>query len=131
MTLEQLNEHLSFLWQWQAAKERLQSMRAVVLGAQQYDGMPHASGISDKVERLALIMADQEEDVNRLEKQLRKSTKAVTKFVNQISDERTRLIFRLRFIGGLSWDEVAKMIGGGNSPEAVKMCCYRFLLSQH
>lgn len=130
MTLETLNEHFYTLKQYHDAQERLAIMRATILGAQKYDGMPHASGKSDKVARLALVLASQEEDVERLEKMVRHSEKQIVKFVCKISDNRTKLIFNLRFCCGLPWSEVADMVGGGNTEEAVKMCCYRYLMSE-
>lgn len=127
MTLELLNEHLHLLWELQSARERLEALRASVLGAQKYDGMPHASGVSDKVALMAIAMTDQEADVNRLEKMIKKSGKSVKKYVDGITDNRTKLIFNLRFCCGMTWAEVAQAIGGRNTPETVKMACYRYL----
>lgn len=131
MTLELLNEHLHILWEYQKAKDHLVEMRASVLGAQQFDGMPHATGVSDKVARLALVLADQEEEVRKLEKAVSRSEKSVRKYVERIPDNRTKLVFNLRFCCGMTWPEVAQTIGGGNSPETVKMTCYRYLMKEH
>ncbi len=128
MTLDILNEHLHTLWEYQAASERLEAIRAVVLGAQRIDGMPHGTGVSNKIEQLAIIMSDQESDVQRLEKMLRKSEKIVRRFVDGIPDNHQKLVFKLRFLCGMSWAEVAKALGGKNTPESVKMMCYRFLM---
>lgn len=129
MTLKLLNEHLHTLQQYREAKERLNAMRAVVLGAQKFDGMPHAAGSFDKIEMLAIAISSQQADVDRLEKMVVKSGKVVSKFVEKIADNRTKLVFNLRFCCGMSWEEVAQTVGGGNTPESMKMCCYRYLWS--
>ena len=130
MTLQQLNEHLHTLWEYQAASDRLEALRAVVLGAQKFDGMPHGSGVSNKVEQLAIILSDQENDVQRLEKILQRSSEIVKGFVDEIPDNHQKLVFKLRFQCGMSWAEVAKALGGKNTQESVKMMCYRYLMSE-
>ena len=51
----------------------------------------------------------------------------VTAYITQIPDDQTRMIFRLRFLRGLTWSEVAALIGGRNTESAVKNICYRYL----
>ena len=47
--------------------------------------------------------------------------------VDTIPDIQTRLIFRLRFLRCMTWDEVADTIGGRNTVSGVKKTCYRYL----
>lgn len=127
MTLQRLNEHLNMLLQLQAAKEALGSMKAQILGAANSDGMPHGHEVSRTTENLAILLQKQIDDVNRMERNVESSEKEVREFVDSIEDNRTQLIFSLRFLCGLKWEAVAAMVGGGNSGEAVRMVCYRFL----
>ena len=127
MTLQRLNEHLNMLLQLQEAKEALGSMKAQILGAVNYDGMPHGYEVSRTTENLAILLKKQIDDVNRMEHMVEGSEKEIREFVDSIDDNRTRLIFNLRFLCGLKWEAVAVMIGGGNSVDAVKSVCYRFL----
>lgn len=127
MTLQRLNEHLNMLLQLQEAKEALGSMKAQILGAVNYDGMPHGYEVSRTTENLAILLRKQIDDVNRMEHMVEGSEKEIREFVDSIDDNRTRLIFNLRFLCGLKWEAVAVMIGGGNSVDAVKSVCYRFL----
>lgn len=129
MTLQQLNEHLNMLLQLEEAKEALNSLRAQVLGAQKYDGMPHAQEASRNTEILAVILQQQEDDVDRMERIVRTSEKEVTAFIDSIEDNRTKLIFSLRFLCGYKWEAVARMIGGGHTGDAISMVCYRYLSS--
>lgn len=127
MTLQRLNEHLNMLLQLREAKEALGSMKAQIIGAVNYDGMPHGYEVSRTTENLAILLKKQIDDVNRMEHMVEGSEREIREFVDSIEDNRTRLIFNLRFLCGLKWEAVAVMIGGGNSVDAVKSVCYRFL----
>ena len=127
MTLSDLNLHLDMVTQLANARDRLQSMRESVMRAQTYDAMPHGTGASDKVGKLAILIVEQEEEVARYEKIVERSEIGVKEYIDTIQDNRTKLIFKLRFVCGFSWAEVADVIGGRNTEEAVKSVCYRYL----
>ncbi len=129
MTLAELNGHLDMLTQLQEAKESLRNMQAKILGAQQYDGMPHAHEAARRTENLSIILEGQQKDVDRLEKIVSRSEAPVRDFIAEIDDNRTKLIFSLRFLCGMKWESVADYIGGKNTVDAVKMTCYRYLES--
>lgn len=127
MTLQRLNEHLNMLLQLQEAKAALGSMQTQIIGAVNLDGMPHRHEVSRTTENLAILLQVQIDDVNRLEHTVETSEREIRRFVDSIEDNRTKLIFNLRFLCGLKWEAVAVMIGGGNSVDAVKSACYRYL----
>ena len=129
MTLAELNGHLDMLTQLQEAKESLSNMQARILGASQYDGMPHAHEAARRTENLSIILEGQLETVNRLERIVKKSEAPVREWIETIDDNRTKLIFSLRFLVGMKWESVAYYIGGRNTTESVKMACYRYLES--
>jgi len=127
MTLQRLNEHLNMVLELQGAEERLSSMRSQILSAVNYDGMPHGHEVSRNTENLAILLQNQIDDVNRLSRMVESSEREIREFVESIEDNRTKVIFKLRFLCGFKWEAVAVMIGGGNTVDAVKSCCYRFL----
>lgn len=127
MTLQDLNGHLDMVVQLQDAKEALSNLEAKILGAQQFDGMPHSQEASRKTEQLAALLEAQREDVRRLERIVARSEVEVKAFIETIKDNRTRLIFRLRFLCGCKWEDVAGLIGGKNTRDAVRHVCYRYL----
>lgn len=127
MTLQELNGHLDMVLQLLEAKEGLNNLQAKILGAQQYDGMPHSHEASRKTEQLAASLEMQSDDVRRLEKIVARSEVEVKAFIDSIADSRTRLIFRLRFLCGCKWEEVAELLGGRNTEKTVSMACYRYL----
>lgn len=127
MTLQDLNGHLDMVLQLQDARESLENMQAKILGAQQYDGMPHAHEASRKTEQFAALLGQQKEEVQRLEKIVNRSEVEVKAFIGTIDDSKTRLIFRLRFLCGCKWEDVAELMGGRNTEKTVSMACYRYL----
>ena len=130
MTLQRLNEHLNMLLQLQEAKAALGSMQTQILSAVNADGMPHGHEPSRTTENLAILLQVQIDDVNRLEHMVEVSEREVRRFVESIEDNRTKLIFNLRFLCGLKWEAVAVYIGGGNTEKAVKSTCYRYLIGK-
>lgn len=132
MTLAQLNEHLDLVQQLQKTEELIQGLwNAAVPGAQKLDGMPHASGVSDKVGTLGAEIADMETQRDALKEQIVRSEEIIAVWIAGIEDNTTRLVFRLRFIRGMPWKTVASVLGGRNSEDGVKAICYRFLETCH
>lgn len=130
MTLEELNQHFALRGRLSKAKDMLSSLRAAACpGAQVLTGMPHTSGVSDKVGDLAVEIADLEMRVAGLKENCEREQAAIVSFVESIDDNYIRMIIRLRFLYALQWKEVAIVIGGGNSAYSVKSACYRYLKS--
>lgn len=128
MTLQELNRHFELRERLDKANEMLDALRAAACpGAQVLTGMPHSTGVKDKVGDLAVEIADMDTRIQFLEDEIKAGEEAILPFIRSIEDDQTRLIFRLRFIRGLTWKEVAAVIGGRNSEDSVKMVCYRYL----
>ena len=127
MTLEELNGHLDMVTQLAFAKEALQAAQAQILGATQYDGMPHAHDPSRRPENLSIVLQSREDDVKRLEAIVERSEVGVREYIKSIEDIRTRAIFEHRFLCGMKWEDVARFIGGRNTEITVKQTCYRYL----
>lgn len=62
-----------------------------------------------------------------LEMELLETLNSVEEFIASVDDSRMRRIVTLRFIENLSWNEVARHIGGGNTEDSVKKAFYRFM----
>lgn len=109
MTLAELNGHLDLVQQLQKTEELLQGLwNAAVPGAQKLDGMPHASGVNDKVGVLGAEIADMETQRDALKEQIARSEETIAVWIAGIEDNTTRLVFRLRFIRGMPWKVVAR-----------------------
>lgn len=48
-------------------------------------------------------------------------------YINAVEDPLVRMFFRLRFLRGFSWKEVAAAVGGGRPGSAVRDACLRYL----
>ncbi len=128
MTLENLNDYFRLLEKRNKAFELLSALEAAAAPrSPQFDGMPHTPGYGDRVGELAAEIADMRTRAASLEDMVRWASLEVSQFINGIPDDQARLIFRLRFLRGLSWGEVAAIIGGGNTENSVKKVCYRHL----
>ena len=55
----------------------------------------------------------------------------VEAFINGIDDPQTRDMFRLRFLLGLKYFQVALNIGNGMSTDCVKKRIYRYIKKSH
>ena len=128
MTKQDLDCHLELLQMLAEDLELLASLEAAAgPKIQRLDGMPHAHGISDPVGNLATEIADMRETVARRKAAVAKSEETIATYISTIEDSQTRMIFRLRFIRGMSWKEVAATIGGRNTEAGVKAVCYRYI----
>lgn len=107
-------------------EERIAQLRAKAQSAPSPDmsGMPHGSGgNTSRTEKYAVELASRE----KLLMNRKAERDRLQSFINDIPDSLTRLIFSYRFENNLSWKEVAKKIGCGNTDESVKKRCYRYL----
>lgn len=112
MTKQELSYHVELKRQLAADLELLASLETRAgPRVQHLDGMPHAPGVRDVVGELAAEVADLKTEISELEAEITRSEKAIMDYIATIKDARTRTIFRLRFIQGMVWKEVAATIG--------------------
>ena len=62
-----------------------------------------------------------------LENELMEKISEIEKFISSIDNSRIRRIISFRFIDGMTWEQVAINIGGGNSEDSVRMAFNRFM----
>lgn len=65
--------------------------------------------------------------LSELELELLETLNAVEEFMATINDSHIRRIVNLRVIEQLSWNEVARRIGGGNTEDSVKKAFHRYM----
>ncbi|MBR2132267.1 MAG: hypothetical protein IJ955_06980 [Oscillospiraceae bacterium] len=130
MTLQELNQLFELRERLAKAQEMIDALRtAACPGAQVITGMPHTSGVKDKVGDLAVEIADMDERISYLEGEIERVKIPIVEWIKTIDDEQTRLIFRLRFVRGMAWKEVASVMGGNNTAANIRSICYRYLES--
>lgn len=127
MDLEELNQHFDLIQKLNDAKEMCSVIQAKSLGGQALDGMPHGTGVSDKVGALASALADLKGQIEYLEKEIQRTAPPIEDFINEIEEPRLRPLFRFRFLYGLSYTDIANVLGPGTTAESVQMRCSRYL----
>ena len=128
MTLKELSQLYYLNREIEMDKRRLRELELKALpGSQVLTGTPHSSGVADKVGEYAVEIADLRGIIEAKHQQCLYERSRLERYISGIPDSLLRQIFTHRFIGGLSWQQVATRIGGGNSAQGVKMLCYRHL----
>lgn len=128
MTLQELSQHYKLRERIGQDREILYSLRAKAHpGAQNLDGMPHAPGVSDKVGYLATEIAYMEDQLRVLEAEAAAETDKLRDYIATISDDRVKIICRLRFLYCWQWKEVADVLGDYYTEYSVRNLLYRYL----
>ncbi len=110
-------------------KEELKRMEDSAYISGMRMGMICKSGgkIADKVADVAIKKAETERKIKQKLIELENAKDEVTNYILNIDDPQTRLIFKLRCLNLLSWNQVADEVGGMNSENSVKKRFYRYL----
>lgn len=129
MTLKELSQLYYLNREIEMDKRRLEELRAKSTspGSPRFDGMPHSKSNVSKVERYAAEIADLGAIIAAKQQQCIHERNRLERYINDIDDSRLRMIFKLRFVNGLQWPQVAAHIGGNNTAKSVSKACYRYL----
>lgn len=127
MTRQDLEKHLKLRRQLMECRDILQNLkRSVGPGTQALTGMPHAPGVKDKVGDLATEITYMERRVAALQAKVDDQAVEVRNFIAGVQDDQMKIILSLRYIRGLTWIEVALVLGGRNTGSGVKSAVRRF-----
>lgn len=129
MTLKELSQLYYLNREIEMDQRRLEELRAKSTspGSPRFDGMPHSKSNVSKVERYAEEIADLGAIIAAKQQQCIHERNRLERYINDIDDSRLRMIFKLRFVNGLQWPQVAAHIGGNNTAKSVSKACYRYL----
>ena len=128
MTLKDLNKYFALVAQFDRIQETICSLRALAEAqSPKLTGMPHGAGVKDKVGDLAVEITENEKKARAMLSRINSYRTEIEAFIDGVSDAYIQTILRLRFLRCLKWDEVARVVGGGNSADSVKKTCYRDL----
>lgn len=110
---------------WRNALTRLENMSLYPTG--EISGMPFGSGTSDKVGDLAVKKADIKQKINELLNKQLETYVSLTEYIQSIDDSMLRQIMYHRHVLCMTWNQVARAVGGGNTAESVRKNHDRFL----
>ena len=131
MTLEELNA----LFDLRAELEELTEIRRSLMDAAtktttKLTGMPHGSGVTDKIGGLASEIADFDRQIERVNTEIAEKEAVVSAWIDTIPKAKVQLVFRLQFLRGLQWKEIAGVVGTYATESIVKHTVYQFLRTQ-
>lgn len=128
MTIQELSKYYDIQTALEKDQEVYDNLRQKVGPASpQLTGMPHVSGVRDKVGDLAVELADMEDRIQYLEAQAQTERLKVEAYCRSIMDARLYLIFRLRFVRCLTWAEIAGKLGKCYTENGVSRMVYNYL----
>lgn len=131
MTRQDLEKHLKLRRQLMECRDILQNLkRSVGPGTQALTGMPHAPGVKDKVGDLATEIAYMERRVAALQAKVDDQAVEVRNFIAGVQDDQMKIILSLRYIRGMTWIEVALVLGGRNTGSGVRSAVWRFFADE-
>ena len=90
-------------------------------------GMPHGTGISDKVGKYASQIADLKCLLDLNLKKCFFELNRLTEYIQTVDDSLVRQIMTYRYIHGFSWQKTASSVGGNNTSDSLKKKLYRYL----
>lgn len=132
MTLKELSQLYYLNREIERDKQRLDDLKSksYSLPGSNLSGMPRGGTISgSSIDRHIAEIVDLEAIISAKITQCMHERNRLERYIADIPDSLTRMIFTLRFINGLTWVQVAMHIGGGISVSAVKMICNRYIKS--
>ena len=100
--------------------------------SQKFTDAPHNPnrGVSS-TEQLAAEIVDLQAIIAAKQIQCIHERARLERYIEEIADSETRMIFTLRFVNGLPWDQVAASMGTGYIGGSLKKRCYRYLKNTH
>lgn len=110
---------------WKEELERIRSISGV--SAMRIGAGRGSKKNADRVAETAISIAKTEQKIRNKLIELEKARSRITNYILNIEDCQTRLIFKLRCLNLMSWNDVADTVGGMNSEYSVKKRFYRYL----
>ena len=120
MTLQQLNGNRERHRQLDMAYEMLESLSM--------DGMPGKSDVSDCIGNIAIAIADLKNRISQLEDGIDIADNEIREFANSFEDVRIQQIIQHRFISGMTWEQIAELMGPQFSAHSLRQLFSRRVL---
>lgn len=128
MTLRKLSKLYYINKLIERENSKIESLRARLLpGSAMGDGMPRNPNAKNKFEEMIPVIVDTEKRLSEIKSEYEREKAVIESWINAIDDYQVRLIFVLRFVDLLTWQQVADKVGGNNTEDSVKKVCYRYL----
>lgn len=100
---------------------RLQPKAANVSGAVKI------SSPKNVIEEITPQIIELKERIRREREEYIKEQAVIEDYIGTVDNYQDRLILLHRFVDLMSWEQVARRLGGKNTADSVRKACYRFL----
>ena len=112
MTKQELSQLYYLNGKIEQLKNRIVELECVATStSSKITGMPHASGISDKVGKYAAEIADLKELLDLNLKKCFYELNRLNRYIDSVAEPEIRMILALRYVNGFNWQQIAYSIG--------------------
>jgi len=128
MTKKELSQLYYLNREIEEQHRRLQELEDIATSCTtQITGMPHISGISDKIGKYAAEIADLKGLLDLNLKKCFYELHKLNRYIQSIEDSQMRMILSLRYVNGFAWEQVAASISVYATEFSVKQAAHRYL----
>lgn len=112
MTKKELSQLYWLNREIEEEKRKLSELESAATGCTaKITGLPHVSGAHDKIGDLGILIAEQRDLIDLKVRQSVVEYNRLNRYVASVEDAQMRTILSLRYINGLSWQQVAFRMG--------------------
>ena len=112
MTKEELSQLYWLNREIEEEKRKLHELEAAASGCTaSITGLPHVMGAYDKIGDLAILIAEQRDLIDLKARQSVIEYNRLNHYIAGVEDAQMRMILSLRYVNGLSWQQVAFHMG--------------------
>ena len=128
MTKKELSQLYHLNREIEEQQRRLQELEDMATSCTDHiTGMPRVNGISDKVGKYAAEIADLKGLLDLNLKKCFYELNRLNRFIAGVEDSEMRMILSLRYVNGLTWEQVAASISVYANENSVKQAAHRYL----
>lgn len=128
MTKKELSQLYYLKKEIRQLEQRIKELETVATGCTaKITGLPHGTGINDKIGNYAAQIADLKALLDLNLKKCFYELNRLDRYIQSVDDPLLRQIMTYRFINGYSWSKIAYTVGGNNTPDGLRIKLMRFL----
>lgn len=128
MTKKELSQLYYLKKEIKEQQRRLEELETAAMSCNaKITGLPHGTGINDKIGNYAAQIADLKSLLDLNLKKCFYELNRLDRYIQSVDDPLTKQIMTYRFINGYNWSKIAYMIGGNNTPDGLRIKMMRFL----
>ena len=124
MTLEEMESYRKNVHMLKKVRDMKRRMLdAAYPGGNGADGSRAA--VSDKTGKIGAELGDLDTEIKAMQMAVDREKKKVEDFIGKCGNAWKRQLIRMRFCRAMKWQEIAAVVGGGNSAEGVRAIVMR------